>query len=153
VSFEVLKRWVLPRVWVRNPRIQSEKWNSGVKEHLAAISQVTSRRADVRAFREFVKVRVSQYEALWKEYTKPRWARLRISFFCGKQRAFANFSNELNALKEDESQRLVLHTGQSAGCRKKGLRQLRRHERTRRAHGVSSRYLQMSSERPTCTTS
>jgi hypothetical protein len=37
-----------------------------------------------------------------------------MSLYCVKQRAFANFFNELSALKEDESQRHVVAFG--AGC-------------------------------------
>jgi len=50
-------------------------------------------------------------DALWEEYAKPRWARLRMNLYGGKQRAFANFFNELSSLKEDESQRLVVAYG------------------------------------------
>ena len=79
-----------------------------MKDHLEATSEVTSREADFKAFRKFVEVRVAHWDALWEEYTKPRWARLRMNLYCGKQRAFANFFNELSALKEDENQRLVV---------------------------------------------
>jgi len=34
-----------------------------------------------------------------------------MNFYCGKQRAFANFFNELSALTEDESHRLVVAYG------------------------------------------
>jgi hypothetical protein len=82
-----------------------------MNEHLEALSEVTSRGADFKAFREFMEVRVAHWDALWEEYTKPRWARLRMNLYCGKQRAFANFFNQLSALKEDESQRLVVAYG------------------------------------------
>jgi len=55
-----------------------------------------------------MQVRVAHWDALWKEYTKPRWARLRMNLYGGRQRAFANFFNRLSALKEDESQRLIV---------------------------------------------
>jgi len=34
-----------------------------------------------------------------------------MNLYCGKQRAIANFFNELSSLKEDESQRLVVAYG------------------------------------------
>ena len=92
-------------------RKRIEKWNPGTKQHLEAIRDVTSRGADFRAFREFIKTRVAHGNALWKEYTMPRRARPRLNLYCGKQRAFANFFNELSALKGDESQRLVVAYG------------------------------------------
>jgi hypothetical protein len=76
---------------IMNARKKGETWNAGVNEHLEAMSEVTSRGADFRAFLKFTKVRVADWEALWKEYAKPRWARLRMNLYCGKQRAFANF--------------------------------------------------------------
>jgi hypothetical protein len=54
-----------------NARKKIETWNSGIKEHLKAMSEVTSRGADFRAFRKFMEVRVAHWEALWEEYTKP----------------------------------------------------------------------------------
>jgi len=81
------------REWgIMNARKKIETWNAGVKEHLEAMSEVTSREADLKAFRESMEVRVAHWEALWAaEYTKPRWARLRMNLYFGKQRAFANF--------------------------------------------------------------
>ena len=79
-----------------------------MKEHLEALSKVTSRGTDFEAFREFMQVRVAHWDALWEEYTKPRWARLRMNLYSGKQREFANFCNHLSALKEDKTQRLVV---------------------------------------------
>jgi len=99
-----------------NARKKIETWNSGMKDHLEALSEVTSRRADFEAFRKFMEVRVAHWDALWEEYTKPRRARLRMNLYGGRQRAFADFFNELSALKEDENQRLVVAYG--AGRRK-----------------------------------
>jgi len=52
--------------------------------NLKAISQVTSRGADFKAFRKFIEVRVARWEALWEEYTKPRWACLRMNLYGGR---------------------------------------------------------------------
>jgi hypothetical protein len=92
-------------------RKKIETWNAGIKDHLEAMSEVTSRGAGFQAFRKFMKVRVAHWDALWEEYAKPRWAHLRMNLYGGKQRAFANFFNQLSALEEDESQRLVVAYG------------------------------------------
>jgi hypothetical protein len=47
-----------------NARKQSEVCNAGMREHLKAIHQVTSRGADFKAFREFMQVRVAHDETL-----------------------------------------------------------------------------------------
>jgi hypothetical protein len=49
-----------------NARKRIEIWNAGVKEHLEALSEVTSRGTDFRAFREFLQVRVAHWDALWR---------------------------------------------------------------------------------------
>jgi hypothetical protein len=67
-----------------------------------------------------MEVRVAHWEALWKEYLKPRWARLRRNLCCGKQREFVNFFNQLSALEEDESQKLVVAYGAGRWAPKKG---------------------------------
>jgi hypothetical protein len=103
-----------------NARKKIETWNSGMNEHLEALSEVTSRGADFKAFREFMEVRVAHWDALWEEYAKPRWARLRMNLYCGKQGAFANFFNELSALKGNEGQRLVATYGAGHWMTQKG---------------------------------
>jgi hypothetical protein len=96
---------------IMNARKNIEAWNAGMKEHLEAISQVTSRGANLEAFREFMKTQAAHWDALWKEYIKPRWARRRMNLYCGKQRAFTDIFHELSALKEVESHRLVVGNG------------------------------------------
>jgi hypothetical protein len=44
---------------VMNTRKKNETCNAGMKEHLEALSEVTSRGADFQAFREFMKVRIA----------------------------------------------------------------------------------------------
>jgi hypothetical protein len=97
---------------IMNARKKIDTWNSGMKDHLEALSEVTSRGAEFQAFRKFMEVRIAHWDALWEEYTKSRWARLRMNLYCGKRRAFANFFNELSALKEDQSQGVVVAYGE-----------------------------------------
>ena len=105
---------------IMNARKKIETWNAGMKDHLKALSEVTSRGADFKAFREFMEVRVAHWDALWEECRKPRWARLRMNLYGGRQRAFAKIFNELSALKENESQRLVVAYGAGRWKTQKG---------------------------------
>jgi hypothetical protein len=91
-----------------------------MKEHLGAMCEVTSRVADLEAFRKFVEVRVAHWDALWEEYTKPRCARPQMNLYGGRQLAFANFFNQLGAFKKDKSQRLVVAYGAVRWAPKKG---------------------------------
>jgi len=47
-----------------NARKNIEMWNAGMKEHLEAMSQVTSRGADLKSFLKSMEVRVAHWEAL-----------------------------------------------------------------------------------------
>jgi len=102
-----------------NARKKIEMWNEGMKDHLEAMSEVTSRGADFQTFLKFMEVRAAHWEALWKEYTNRRWAPLRVNLYCGKRRALANFFNQLSALKEHKSQRLVVAYGARRWASKK----------------------------------
>jgi hypothetical protein len=105
---------------IMNARKKIAAWNAGMKDHLESLSEVTSRGADYEAFRKFMEVRVAHWDALWEGYIKPRWARLRMNLFGGKQRAFANFFNQLSALNRNESQRLVVAYGAGRWKTQKG---------------------------------
>jgi hypothetical protein len=96
---------------IMSARKKIETWNARVKDHLEATSEMTCRGADYRAFREFMKVRVAHWEALWREYTKPRWAFQRMNLYCGKQRTFNILFSQLSALKECKRQRPVVAYG------------------------------------------
>jgi len=96
---------------IMNARKKIGTWNAGMKDHLEALSEVTRRGADCGVFRKSMEVRVAHSDPLWEEYTKPRRARLRMNLYCGKQRVFVNFFNQLSALKEDKARGLVVACG------------------------------------------
>jgi len=50
---------------IMNARKKTEKWNSGMKDHLEALSELTSRGADFEAFRKFMEFRMAHWDALW----------------------------------------------------------------------------------------
>jgi len=120
VTFEVLEREILSRIGNHECEETIRDMVCRSESAFEAISQVTSRGTNFEAFRIFVKVRVAHLEALWKEYIKPRWARLRMNLYCGKQRAFANFFNHLSTLKEDKTQRLEVAYGEGRWLTQKG---------------------------------
>jgi len=49
---------------IMNARKKIVTWNVGMKDHLEALSVVTSRRADIQAFLKFMEVRVAHSVAL-----------------------------------------------------------------------------------------
>jgi len=56
---------------IMKARKKIETWNARLKEYLEVLSEVTSRGADFKAFRKFMKVRVAHWDALCEEYTNP----------------------------------------------------------------------------------
>jgi len=52
---------------IMNARKKIAAWNERMKEHLEAMSEVTSRRADIQALRKFMELRIAHWYALWKE--------------------------------------------------------------------------------------
>jgi hypothetical protein len=67
-----------------------------------------------------MEVRMTHWDTLCKEYTNPRWARLRMNLYCGRQRAVADFLNQLSALVDDDSERLVVAYGAGRWNTQKG---------------------------------
>ena len=46
-------------------------------------------------FTKYLKTVLEQYDTLWNEYLKPRWANQRMRLYGGKKRVFAKFFNGL----------------------------------------------------------
>jgi len=67
-------------VGIMNARKKIAAWNAGMMDHLEAMGEVTSRRADFQAFRKFMEVRIAHWDALWNEYTKLQWTRFVYEF-------------------------------------------------------------------------
>jgi hypothetical protein len=88
---------------VIDARKHAEHWNANIRSELTELSAVSSRGSDLNAFRAYVAVHVRHGTRLWAEYTKPRWARQRFRLYGGKKRAFANFFNELEAIRRETS--------------------------------------------------
>jgi hypothetical protein len=80
---------------INNAKRKAEHWNLGVKTHLEALSKVSSKGTSLQAHAAYLLVYFQHREALWAEYTRPRWARQRLTLYGGKKRVFAKFFNNL----------------------------------------------------------
>jgi hypothetical protein len=67
-------------------------WNADVQDHLDAISTVSSRGVDFPSFVNYLTVWNEHHEALWTEYTKPRWSKQRMRLYGGKNARWPSFS-------------------------------------------------------------
>jgi hypothetical protein len=80
---------------INNAKKNAEHWNLGVKTHLEALSTVSSKGVNLASHEAYLLIYFHHREALWAEYTRPRWARQRLSLYGGKKRVFAKFFNNL----------------------------------------------------------
>jgi len=90
-----------------------------MREHLEAMKELTTRRAGSEAFRVFIGGSRRSFGASVRRVYKAPVVRLRMNLYAGKQRAFANFFNQLGTLEEDERQRLVVAYGAGRWAPKK----------------------------------
>lgn len=76
-------------------RKNTERWHQGMRPALTALSEASAKGADATTFRKHVATLLENYDALWTEYLKPRWANQRLRLYGGKKRVFARFFNKL----------------------------------------------------------
>lgn len=76
---------------------QIQKWHDqpAMLKTLAALSAASPKGADTLQFREYIETVLDNYDTLWEEYLKPRWAQQRLRLYGGKKRVFAKFFNKL----------------------------------------------------------
>ena len=77
-------------------RKHTEHWNKGVKSSLDALSLVSSKGVNFVRHQAYLNTYFLHRDRLWDEYTRPRWARQRLSLYGGKKRVFAIFFNKVN---------------------------------------------------------
>jgi hypothetical protein len=80
---------------INGAKRHAERWNLGIKTHLEALSTVSSKGTNLQTHAAYLLVYYQHREALWAEYTRPRWARQRLTLYGGKKRVFSKFFNHL----------------------------------------------------------
>lgn len=91
-------------------RKKSLRWNKRVKPQLTALQTVSTKGLSMHGFLQYMEVYEDVGDALWREYTKPRWARQRMRLYSGKKRVFSNFFKRLDKTVEP-CKRLVVAYG------------------------------------------
>ena len=76
-------------------RRKTETWSDGIRKELAVLSVVSTKGIAIDRMYEYMDAYMDIKEALWCEYTKPRWARQRLRLYGGKKRSYAKFFNRL----------------------------------------------------------
>jgi hypothetical protein len=91
-------------------RERTERWSSHIKDNLVALSKVSSKGLSLKTYNEYLEVFLDNYDILWEEYSKRRWANQRLRLYGGKKRCFSNFWNEVLG-KENEREQAVIAFG------------------------------------------
>jgi hypothetical protein len=85
----------------------SERWNKSLKVILDALS-LTNTRSSRENFIEYIGIIKTNFDVMWNEYSKKRWARNRLRVYSGKQSVFDKFFNKL---KDNSGRRVVIAYG------------------------------------------
>lgn len=76
-------------------RTKTETWTKSIHENLNRLSKVSTKGVGLSDHKAYMSVYLENYDAIWDEYLKPRWARQRFRLYGGKKRTFARFFNTL----------------------------------------------------------
>jgi hypothetical protein len=90
-------------------RKRTQTWSIGVQHNLTSMSTVSTKGSNIDKHEAFIATYMENYDVLWNEYFKGRWARQRLRLYGGKQRVFANLINEIK--NHDISRRVVIAYG------------------------------------------
>lgn len=90
-------------------RKRNETWSKSIKNNLISMSTVSTKGVNLNNHETFISVYMDNYDALWNEYFKTRWARQRLRLYGGKKRVFAKLFNEIK--NHDISRRVVIAYG------------------------------------------
>lgn len=90
-------------------RKRTETWSKGIQKNLTSMSTVSTKGSNLDKHEAFIATYMKNYDSLWNEYFKTRWARQRLRLYGGKQRVFSNLVNEIK--NHDRSRRVVIAYG------------------------------------------
>jgi hypothetical protein len=116
-----VKRWKLTRAQyyhdagMSQARHQTQVWLSSIQRSLAELSTVSTKGALVADHESYLAVLQQQYDTLWTDALKPRWARQRLRLYGGKKRVFAAFFEQLKSSPTD-ARRTVIAFGAGSFC-------------------------------------
>ena len=66
-------------------RRKTETWSDGIRKELTVLSEVSTKGIAIDRMYEYMDAYMDIKEAVWCEYTKPRWARQRLRLYGGKK--------------------------------------------------------------------
>ena len=87
----------------------SNRWNKNVRTELGRLADASPKGISLERHVAFVAAFVDTFPALWREYSKTRWAEQRLRLYGGKKRVFANFFERIR--RADTSREVVVAYG------------------------------------------
>ena len=96
-SYMLTRAWYYRRSGINAARKQSRRWleRPGVKQAFEAFRATTVKTTSSDVYRAHVDAYVRNFDTLWTEKLRPRWARQKFRLYCGKRRARQEFVNSL----------------------------------------------------------
>jgi hypothetical protein len=97
-AYTLTRAWYYRRAGIDAARKRSRHWleQPGVKQAFEELSQHTVKTANFDVYKTgHVAAYVNNFNTLWTEKLRPRWARQKFRLYCGKRRALQEFVNNL----------------------------------------------------------
>jgi hypothetical protein len=92
-------------------RKKVKSWTKPIQSSLDALSKVTSKGIGLEPYLRYLKVFFINYDKLWNEYSKKKWAAQRLRLHGGKKRCFANFFNSVFGKEHERTKQIVFAYG------------------------------------------
>jgi hypothetical protein len=108
-SFPLTRRHYYQHAGMFKARERTAKWNLDVQDELLELSFESSKGVDLERHISYKNVYLKNFDNLWFEYLKPRWARQRLRLYGGKKRVFATYFNNIKNF--DKTKRVVIAFG------------------------------------------
>jgi hypothetical protein len=92
-------------------RRKTKSWSKSIKSNLDAFSKVTPKGISLETYLRYLKVFFVNFDPIWKEYSKKKWAAQRLRLYGGKKRCFANFWNKVLGKEDERTKKMVMAYG------------------------------------------
>ena len=90
-------------------RQKTETWTESIKDSMIELSKVSTKGINLKDHLLYLDIYFKNYNILWNEYTKSRWARQRLSLYGGKKRVFERYFNSIKNF--DKSKKIIIAYG------------------------------------------
>jgi ribosomal protein L35AE/L33A len=108
-SYKFTRKQYYSESGIFSARKQTNNWTKNIQSNLNEMSSVSSKGMNLDNHNIYLSAYIKNYDALWNEYIKSKWARQRLRLYGGKKRSFAKFFNKIRNF--DTTKRVVIAFG------------------------------------------